>query len=163
MASLFLNHKGTTRSHGKSKRQSDLEMIFSPNDVLNEDQIQIKLMNWAKRVKFGEGVLYDYMNHPPNGGLRTKAEAGKFKAMGVKAGYPDIVLEIARNGYHGLRVELKVKKGGTVSAEQKSWVARLNEQGYLAMVCKGYDEAQQAIIDYMSIGRNAKSDLECDL
>lgn len=159
----FLKPKGIARTPRKTKKQSDLEMAFLPNDLLGEDEIQIKLMNWAKRVKFGDNWLYDYMHHSPNGGLRTKSDAAKFKAMGVKAGYPDIVLEIARNGYHGLRVELKKKKGGTVSPEQKAWVERLNENGYLAKVCKGFDEAQQVITEYMSIGRNAKHDLECDV
>ena len=30
--------------------------------------------------------------HTPNGGKRTRAEAGKFKAMGVRAGFPDIAI-----------------------------------------------------------------------
>ncbi len=29
--------------------------------------------------------------HPPNGGARTKAEAGIFKAMGVRAGVADLI------------------------------------------------------------------------
>lgn len=173
MASIFLKQKGTTRAT-KTKRQKDIEMAFLPNDLLSEEQIQIKLVNWAGRVKFGDGYLGEYLHHSPNEGkkeVRIDPRTGKTycpqgqknKNMGTRKGYPDLVLEIARNGYHGLRIELKVKKGGTVSKEQKAWIARLNEQGFKAVICKGFDEAQQVIIDYMSIGRNAKHDLECDV
>jgi len=45
--------------------------------------------------------------HPPNGGGRSKAEAGIFKAMGVKAGVPDLVFLRAQP----FCIELKSDKG----------------------------------------------------
>jgi hypothetical protein len=45
------------------------------------------------------GLLAIYENrglltyaHVPNGGRRSKAEAGAFKAMGVRAGVPDLLI-----------------------------------------------------------------------
>lgn len=46
--------------------------------------------------------------HPPNGGGRSKAEAGIFKALGTKAGVPDLVF-IWRGRVIG--VEIKPPKG----------------------------------------------------
>ena len=83
--------------------------------------------------------------------------------MGTRRGYPDLVIEVARQGYHGLRIELKKKKGGRVEPEQREWIERLTKQGYKAVIARGFDEAKQIITDYMSIGRNQKHDLECDI
>ncbi len=44
------------------------------------------------------------------GGMRTYLSVAKrMKATGYKAGFPDLFIYEARNGYHGLAIELKVK------------------------------------------------------
>jgi len=43
----------------------------------------------------------------PNGGHRSKAQAGKLKAEGVRAGVADLCLPIARRGYNALYIEMK--------------------------------------------------------
>ena len=87
--------------------------------------------------------------HIPNGGDRHPAVASKMKAEGVKKGVPDLCLPVARCGYHGLFIELKRQKGGTISPEQKAWIQALNGQGYRAEVCKGAAEAWDVIQEYM--------------
>ena len=53
--------------------------------------------------------------HTPNGGLRSKAEAVRFKLMGVKAGVPDIS---AYNKTGNMCfVELKARKGRLSKAQ----------------------------------------------
>ena len=129
-----------------------------------EDDIQKNIITWAKNVKYGDKTLADYLHHSPNGGLRSKTEGAKFKAMGTKAGYPDLILDIARQGYHGLRIELKrLEPKGRVSPEQKQRIAMLNEENYKAVVCFGYDEAVNTLKDYMSIKKNERYQWECDL
>src|SRR5437870_1942292 len=63
---------------------------------------QSALIRWADdpmtRVEYPELVG---LMHVPNGGKRTKAVAAKLKATGVRAGYPDLVLDVARGLYHG--------------------------------------------------------------
>ena len=49
----------------------------------------------------------ELLYHVPNGGKRDKATAAVLKRQGVKAGVPDLVLPVARCGYHGLYIELK--------------------------------------------------------
>lgn len=85
----------------------------------------------------------------PNGGVRPKATAGRMKAEGVRAGYPDLQLLTPRCGFAGLIIEMKRRKGGTLTPEQKDWLAWLGEQGFQAVVCRGFDEAKVAIEHYL--------------
>jgi hypothetical protein len=48
----------------------------------------------------------------PNGSLRNLIVAKKLKAEGVRPGVPDIIVDVARHGYHGLRIEMKRSDGG---------------------------------------------------
>jgi len=89
------------------------------------------------------------MFHIPNGGSRHKVEARKLKEQGVKAGVPDVCLPVARGGYHGLYVELKRIKGGKVSSDQQDWIKALAAEGYMAVVCRGWNEAAEAILKYL--------------
>ena len=66
--------------------------------------------------------------HTPNGGKRTRAEAGKFKAMGVRAGFPDIAI-LWRGKL--LVVELKApgKSPARLSPPQRELAGRLTRAG----------------------------------
>jgi hypothetical protein len=86
----------------------------------------------------------------PNGGFRHRAVAGKMKAQGVRAGVLDFNLDVARGGFYGLRIELKRRVGGTVSDAQKHWIAWLTSQGYLAVVCRGWQSARDTLVEYLS-------------
>lgn len=55
--------------------------------------------------------------HTPNGGLRSKATAGKLKAMGVRPGVSDILILSAARGLHA--IELKTLLGGTTEAQRQ--------------------------------------------
>lgn len=92
----------------------------------------------------------------PNGGWRSPATATLLKRTGVKPGVPDMCLPVARQGYHGLYIELKRGTGGRVSVEQKKWLLALSQEGYKACVCRGADEAIQTIRAYIGLtGANA--------
>lgn len=119
--------------------------------VSSESEEQEILFQWAQ-MRRGMYPELDMMFHIPNGGSRGKAEAGRFKAEGVKAGVPDICLPVARGEYHGLYIELKRLKGGKVSDEQKDWIRRLDEQGYAAVVCYGWMAAAELIGKYLREG-----------
>jgi len=112
---------------------------------LTEDEVQTVVMNWSKRQKFKGRPLFDYIHHSPNGGKRAakigssgkrySPEAAKFKRMGVKAGYPDLIIDIARGAYHGLRIEIK-KDGNS----------------YATPVAKGIDNIIEVIQQYIKFG-----------
>lgn len=115
---------------------------------LTESQEQQLLFEWAA-LSAGKWPELALMYHIPNGGSRSKAEAGRFRAEGVKSGVPDICLPAARGGYHGLYIELKRVKGGRVSPAQQGWISALRDQGYYACVCKGWDDAAGVIKKYL--------------
>ena len=79
--------------------------------VPTEAQEQMTLFSWAA-MQSGKYPELNLLYHVPNGGSRHKAEAGRLRAEGVKAGVPDLCLPVARGQYHGLYIELKRQRGG---------------------------------------------------
>lgn len=112
-----------------------------------EDEEQIWLFSWAA-LNSGKWPELELMHHIPNGGMRSKSEAARFKAMGVKRGVSDVFLPVSKGGYHGLYIELKAKDGRPEKA-QKEWIAAVREQGYYAAVCYGGIEAANLVEAYM--------------
>lgn len=76
----------------------------------------------------------------PNGGGRSKREAGRLKAEGVVKGVPDIFCAMPQGSFHGLHIEMKSSKG-RVSEEQETWLEESRELGYAGAVCRSADEA----------------------
>jgi hypothetical protein len=118
------------------------------NITPTEAQEQTALFNWAEWAATAYPVLH-LMYHTPNGGSRNVIEGAHLKAQGVKAGVPDIFLPAARNGYHGLYIELKRLKGGRVSIDQARMITALREQGYKVDICHGWQEAKDTILEYL--------------
>ena len=119
----------------------------------SEELEQEWLFYWATVAKIQYPELRS-MYHIPNGGLRSKAEAARFKRAGVKAGTPDIHLPAARTGadgkeYHSLYIELKRLKDGRVTQEQRDRIKLLRAQGNACEVCKGWQAARDVIVDYL--------------
>lgn len=76
---------------------------------MSEANEQEALFMWAAyKSQYWPELLSMY--HIPNGGHRDAAEAAHLKRLGVKAGVPDICLPVARQGLHGLYIELKAGK-----------------------------------------------------
>ena len=116
-----------------------------------EAQEQRALFEWA-RLQSGKYPELALMYHIPNGGRRNAKEAAMLKAEGVKPGVPDICLPVSRSIYHGLYIELKRKRGGKTSDAQKEWINGLKAQGYAALVCRGWEDAKDSIIEYLKWG-----------
>lgn len=113
-----------------------------------EDNEQMTLFRWAV-FQSGKYPELDLLFHIPNGGKRGKAEAARFKAMGVKAGVPDLLLPVPRGGFHGLFIELKAPNG-VKSGNQDRWLKALSAQGYSAHLCYGWEKASAVILDYLN-------------
>lgn len=95
----------------------------------HEEQKQIALMDWAQYVAVGNRKLAELLVHCPNGGARSGAEASRFKAMGVQAGFPDLFLTIPAGGFHGAAWELK-HGDGRLTSNQHKWHQILRDMGY---------------------------------
>lgn len=75
---------------------------------------QERVINWA-RFYAKDFPELELLHHIPNGGSRNQLEAANLKRQGVKAGVPDLCLPVARNGKHGLYVEMKRQKRTTLT------------------------------------------------
>lgn len=121
----------------------------------SEHQIQIAVVTWWDIWSKSKGLDYRLLHSVPNAGAGgSKGQAGKMKAEGARAGYPDLVLDLALMSgqslvFHGARFELKAWKGRT-SPEQRSYHDLLIKQNYMVLVVYGYDEAVRAITEYVA-------------
>lgn len=89
--------------------------------------------------------------HIPNEGRRSAYTGANLKRMGMRPGFPDLFIPIARMGYHGLFVEMKVGKNKPTRA-QIEWLRRLDAEGYAVCVRYGADAAIKSIENYISNG-----------
>ena len=100
----------------------------------------------------------------PNGGFRDKITASNLKAEGVKAGVPDMMLPVPMTLYHetlgqiyshGLFIELKRptsknKRAGVLNEDTQSpWLTKLAANGYSVVVCYGWEQARNALVNYL--------------
>ena len=82
------------------------------------------------------------------GGVRLSMnQAKRMKAAGYLAGVPDMLFFEPRGEHVGLAIELKAKRG-RVSAAQRDAIRRLNDRGWRAVVCTGFDETVAVLRDY---------------
>lgn len=123
-------------------------------NIPTEHMEQVYLFRWAKAMEaqYPELAL---MFAIPNMGNRHISFAMKMKAEGLKAGVPDIMLPVARGQFHGLFIELKRTKGGSVSATQREWLTELEAQDYRVAVCRGWEQAKDEIMNYLSHRKEA--------
>jgi hypothetical protein len=113
-----------------------------------EEAEQRALMRW---LELQHPAAYEHTCHVPNGGGRSKAEAGIFRALGVKPGVPDLLCFLPRGGSAGLALELKRRNAppSAVSCAQAEWLTRLRENGWSVAVARGFDEARALFAAYL--------------
>ena len=112
-------------------------VLSTPDRIPTEHEEQRELVRWFRQTWPGVRI-----HAIPNGGARSKATAGRLKAEGVASGVPDLFVPAWR-----LWVEMKRVKGGSLSAEQKDWIAYLEGCGYQCIVGKGADDAKLKITE----------------
>lgn len=113
-----------------------------------EEQEQAYVIQWRDIMLPQYPELKDLI-HIPNGGLRSKSEAVRFKRLGVKAGVSDLFLPVARLGYHGLWIEMKRQHGGRLRKDQKEWIDDMVKNGYKAVRADGAEEAIAILLEYL--------------
>lgn len=106
-----------------------------PELIPSEDHEQIMVVQWFRRTYPGELIFAI-----PNGGHRSKTTAALLKATGVVRGIPDLCIPRV-----AAYIEMKRRKGGVLSQDQKTIIERLQNMGYQVLVCHGFEEAKKAI------------------
>jgi len=101
-----------------------------------EGRIQIAIIAWI-RLCVPQVLAF----HPANGGWRGKAEAARFKAMGVLAGVPDIV--VIGPGAKAFFLEVK-SPTGRLSDAQRDIMAVLGQLRTPFMTVQSIDDVRRA-------------------
>ena len=120
--------------------------------VSSEHQEQVVLV--ARVRQFLPDVLIFAV---PNGGLRNRRVAKQMKDEGLLAGVPDLVIAEARGGYHGLFLEMKRTRGGSLSDRQRGVGRQLRARGYYVAVAKGADEGVAVLEAYLALTEGARA------
>ena len=110
---------------------------MATNDTPSEHIEQREFVSWFRKRHRGIRIIAI-----PNGGRRSIATAARLKAEGVMPGVPDLFIPAWR-----VWIEMKREKGGSVSADQKEWIAYLEECGYRCFVARGAEDAKRQIIE----------------
>jgi hypothetical protein len=98
-----------------------------------EQDFQISLVRDLRRILLAWTVV---VVHVPNGGWRTPAEGGILKAMGVMAGFPDLLIIHLGRAYG---IELKTDAGALSKDQRAAHIVLDNAQMKLG-TCRTLDE-----------------------
>ncbi len=127
---------------------------MSTNEVIPiEDDECIVFHRWLELRNIPHAHI---ANESRSGSKNAMIRGAKLKKMGQSRGYFDYDVFIPIKGvndevdcYELIKIEMKRKKGGTVSAEQKEWQRIYELAGIPARVCKGAEEAIKFVEEYL--------------
>ncbi len=105
---------------------------------VNEDQLQAKCFRWFDETFPAERKMLFAV---PNGGLRNRQEANKFKATGVVPGVADMILVTRKVTF----IEFKFGKG-VQSEDQIMFAKGVSARGHEYRVIYSFEEFQKFII-----------------
>ena len=113
-------------------------------NTMNEETLQAEVVKYIQ-------LQYPKARYCASlGGIYTgPRQAAKSKRTGYKRGFPDLQICEPRGGRYGLFIEIKTLKGRATQV-QIEWINDLNERGYHAQICKGFDEIVNCIDEYMN-------------
>lgn len=109
-----------------------------------EESHQVAFVGWF-RLQYPrlEKLLFIIANGENVGSIRMK----RLKQMGLVPGMPDLMLSMARQGFHGLYIEMKTEDGH-LELHQVEQHKALREQDYKVVTCYGWEEAKAEINAY---------------
>ena len=117
---------------------------------MSEHTEQCAVIDWAD-AHADKYLPLGWIYAIPNGASTGAIGKNKLKAEGLKPGVADLCLPAARQDYHGLYIEMKLK-GGKVSEGQNEFLAYLETEQYLGVVCFSAAEAIEQLRWYLGIG-----------
>lgn len=133
-------------------------------EFATEHDLQCAVVQWAA-MQVGKWPALRLLYAVPNGaffGGEAKTlnsgrkvsmgiiRAQKLRKEGLKSGVPDLVLPIARGGFHGLYLELKNGDKSPLRPEQVEWLDALNAEGHKAVVARSFETAVDLLRWYVA-------------
>jgi len=126
------------------------------------DQVTLAYMVRSHVARYPDLASFAAIPNQGGGKVGTPEmiRAARMKREGLAPGYPDTLLDVARGGYFGLRVELKreshwnLREGqpyaaGEPDEDQVAWHKRLTLNGYLVAVAWGWSPAWELFKWYL--------------
>jgi hypothetical protein len=113
------------------------DRVREPVDRNREGRIQIAVVRYVRTVAPHIRIL-----HFANGGWRDRAEAARFKALGVVPGATDLILALP----DGPTAWWECKgDSGRLSDEQKAFIADLERLGHTWAIVRSVDDARREL------------------
>lgn len=110
-----------------------------------ETNIQVAIVNYIK-WKYPH-VLFTIA---PSGMKLPGYVGAMLKAMGYRAGTPDLLIFEPRGTYHGLLLEVKTEEG-KLTKPQVEFMDKADQKGYKTYCCYGYNAAIDAFEMYLNM------------
>lgn len=127
----------------------------------SEEIEQARVIKWSHR-KAVRDLLPDlkWLHHSPNGGKRDAFTGAQMKALGVKPGFPDLILPVSNQAFTpGLVIEMK-SATGTTSDTQDEWLAHFEAQRWEIRVARSAQEARTHLCQYLGLPPDQAPPLE---
>jgi hypothetical protein len=125
-----------------------------------EEIEQARVIKWSHKVEVRKAMpALRWLHHSPNGGKRDAMAGAQMKALGVKKGFPDLILPVVCGLANGLVIEMKSATGST-SPEQKEWLAHFEAQRWEIRIARSASEARSHLCLYLGIDPNSVLALE---
>jgi hypothetical protein len=142
----LLHHSAPGRSTSPTSTTSTRFGSFAmSNDSPSEYAECAALVDWLDR----HGLTF---THVPLGGLRTQRSGAIMRRLGVRAGCPDYLIfdrPVTAPDARGVAVEMKRRRGATLSTAQRRFIATLEQHGWVVIVAYG---AEQAVWELQRLG-----------
>lgn len=114
-----------------------------------EEIEQARVIKWSHRVPVRTILpALKWLHHSPNGGKRDGFTGAQMKALGTKAGFPDLILPVRSGSCPGLVIEMKSAKG-TTSPAQEEWLDHLASEGWATAVARTAEGARSILCEYL--------------
>lgn len=135
------------RAHLREARSSGTDSLpkLEKSMTHEEENLQIRCVTYFS-LQYPK--LERLLHHSPNGGRREIREAARFKRMGTRAGFPDLILLQPAGKYPYLAVELKTVTGDQED-RQKEYQKLITEAGGLYVVIRTFEDFQAVVNAYL--------------
>ena len=121
-------------------------IMKQPLPIPKEEDDQLALAQLLDSLKYG-GRPLQWM-HCPNEGKRKPQYIAKLKRLGLKSGFPDVIIFDSPPcdlTFKGAVIELKRVKRGVASDEQRDWINYFFNNQWRAAICHGIDQALEQL------------------
>lgn len=146
--------RGTTQINGQISGASENVTDVRKKNRHDEDILQKKCVAYFNKYHSKHLLL---LNHCPCETKRDAKVGAKLKEMGMRAGYPDLVLHLPRHGYGSLGIELKTLSGRQSDNQQEMQKA-FEESGNCYYIIRSYEQFV-ALIEWWVYGGDTALEL----